>query len=103
MGGRSRGGASRVKNGQLPVRQSFVFEANAAVLCSENDYSSVVTAVRKTFQDAIPEASRLFLQIKNENWGGEFTDLSELDDIPDHSVVRIVVEQSLPKVSLENS
>lgn len=64
-----------------------------------NDVVSAVKAVREIFRDAIPDSSRLFLQIKKIFWGGEFTDIRELDDIPDKSVVRVVIEHSSPKVS----
>jgi hypothetical protein len=47
---------------------------------------------RQVFKDEIIEFSR---QIKKEFWGGEFTDLGEAEEIPDRSVVRVVVvEQS---------
>lgn len=67
----------------------------------DNDYSSAVNAVRRVFNDVIPETSHLFLQVKNEFWGGEFTDINALEEIPNRSLVRAVVEKPspLPKVS----
>lgn len=61
---------------------------------SRGEYASLVGTVREVFQ--IAESSRV--QLKDENWGGEFTDVDEDEEIADKSVFRVVVEPS-PKVS----
>ena len=61
------------------------------------DSPNAIREIRKVFEDAISETSPLFLQVKNESWNGEFTDLKDTDEIPDRSVVRVVVMEQ-PKV-----
>ena len=57
----------------------------------------VLTEAMKTaFQDVLPadDNSPLVLQVKNEDWGGEFVDVIRDDDISDRSVVRTVFSSS---------
>ncbi len=58
----------------------------------EADYDCVLREAKKVFEDIIPSSSILILQVKNEEWSGEFTDLKEADTIPDRSIVRLVAE-----------
>lgn len=58
----------------------------------DSDYACVIRQAKKVFEDVIPSSSVLVLQIKNEAWSGEFTDLKESDIIPDRSVLRLVAE-----------
>ena len=42
----------------------------------ENDQDVLKKEVRKVYCDEIPESSSFILQIKDEEWGGEFVDIS---------------------------
>jgi hypothetical protein len=42
-----------------------------------------LAAVRAAFEHEVSEGSRIFLQVKDENWGGEFTDIAENECIAD--------------------
>lgn len=62
---------------------------------SGNEYQTALSEAKKTFHDVIPPSRCTFLlQMKNENWSGEFTDLGEGDSIPHRSVIRLVAEVS---------
>ena len=57
----------------------------------EGDVSSLLDAIAKVFADVLPAENpthQLILQIKNEDWDGEFLDAE--GQIPDKSVVRAV-------------
>ena len=45
------------------------------------------TAVRNAFSDVIAPTDEVFLQIKDETWGGMFIDLVD-QDVPDRSVLK---------------
>ena len=53
----------------------------------------LVPAIRSTFSDlpCIASAGKLVIQTKDEEWEGEFVDLREDQDIPDRSVLNVVV------------
>ena len=53
------------------------------------------TAVRKAFSDVITPTDEVFLQIKDETWGGMFIDLVD-QDVPDRSVLKANVTSSQP-------
>ena len=53
------------------------------------------------FQDVIPSSRRVFLQVKDESWAGEFVDVHGADSIPHHAVIRVVVEKPSPQVRKE--
>ncbi len=41
----------------------------------DSEYACAVRQAKKVFEDVIPSPSDLVLQVKNEEWSGEFTDL----------------------------
>lgn len=49
-------------------------------------------AIHSAFSDlpCIASAPRHIVQIKDEEWEGEFVDLREDQDVPDHSVLAVV-------------
>ena len=49
--------------------------------------------VRTVFKDVIAEAD-FFLQLKDDEWGGEFVDLVG-QEIPNHSILRAVVHHQV--------
>ena len=49
--------------------------------------------VRTAFMDVIAEAD-FFLQLKDDEWGGEFVDLVG-QEIPDHSILRVMICQQV--------
>ena len=55
-------------------------------------------AVRKKFSDILPEECEVFLQLKDEFWDGQFVDVNKDDSIPNHAIVKVVVEKPSPKV-----
>ena len=57
----------------------------------------LIDAVTVVFQHIIPSVGTVFLQLKNEDWAGEFTDVHERDSIPNHAVLRVVVKKSSPE------
>ena len=70
---------------------------------SESDSDLVLKQFLRTFDDQITKSAaqrnELFLQIKEEEWGGEFVDVSREQVIPDRSVLKVLVEKSEKKVS----
>lgn len=62
---------------------------------------SLLEAVKMVFQDVIPSSRRVFLQVKDENWAGEFVDIHGADSIPHHAVIRVVAEKPSPQVRKE--
>ena len=52
----------------------------------EDDKKTLLPAVRQAFSDVLSGEEQLLLQIKREDWNGEFTDLME-GSITDHSVL----------------
>ena len=71
------------------------------VLVREGPHSRVVQleadndteqAIRRTFANLLPVAlaSSLVVQLKDEEWNGEFVDLKEGQAIPDHSVLNVI-------------
>lgn len=53
------------------------------------------TAVRKAFTDVITPTDGVFLQIKDETWGGMLIDLV-YQDVPDRSVLKANITSSQP-------
>ena len=49
-------------------------------------------AIRISFEDVLQPGQEFFLQLKSEDWGGEFIDLQGTQEIADRSVVRAVIK-----------
>ena len=49
-------------------------------------------AIRISFKDILQPGQEFFLQLKSEDWGGEFIDLQGTQEIADRSVVRAVIK-----------
>ena len=49
-----------------------------------------VKELRNEMMKVFKIRKEFIIQMKREDWGGEFVDVSEAESIPDHSVVRIV-------------
>ena len=58
----------------------------------KRDGDGLLVAVLQGFSDIIgkPVMDNICLQIRDENWGGEFVDLLD-QGVPDRSVVRLIV------------
>ena len=54
---------------------------------TKGDLKSALEAARTVFAEVITPTCEIFLQLKHENWSGEFVDISEMDSIPDKSVI----------------
>ena len=73
------------------------------VLCCFKDHRRSVTfsgnlidlkeQLKKKFQGVLPKNCEICLQMKDENWSGQFTDISEDKDIVDKSILNVVVEK----------
>ena len=52
----------------------------------------LVPTIRRSFADVprVANACKLLVQIKDEDWGGEFVDLKEDQVIPDRSVLNVI-------------
>ncbi len=61
----------------------------------KGDFNSALEVLRTTFEDVIAPTCQVFLQLKHEDWSGEFVDIGEMDTIPDRSVIRAVVERQV--------
>ena len=69
-------------------------EHKVTVTYSKGSIEELTQAVRDEFTSgAIPTDSTVFFQLKSEDWDGEFIDVKKDDDIPDRSVLRVVVEK----------
>ena len=58
----------------------------------ENEKESLLAAAREVFTDVDGIVDESVVQVKNEQWGGEFVDLKEDEKIPDRAVLRVVTE-----------
>ena len=61
------------------------------------DRSIFIAAFRNAYCDVLDQAeveadTVLTVQVKNEQWGGEFVDMGDDEKIPDRAVLRVVVE-----------
>ena len=64
---------------------------------SRDGHESLLRAVRATYSDVLQGDEELVLQIKREEWAGQFTDL--VGEVPDQSVLKAVIlikEQDKP-------
>ena len=57
------------------------------------DLDGLKRAVLESFRDILSsaDASNLLLQVKSEEWNGEFIDALDSDVIPDKSVIKVTV------------
>ena len=55
---------------------------------SVTDTEALMQAIRTTFKDNLQSGQEFSLQLKSEEWGGEFIDLQGTQEIADRSVVR---------------
>ena len=58
---------------------------------SSTDVDRLRQSISECFKDVLKvDASDIILQIKSEDWGGEFVDIESSATIPDKSVVRVL-------------
>jgi len=63
--------------------------------CTERQ--ALLLQVREMFR--VPGSSAVILQVKDEEWGGEFVDYVQ-DDIPDKSVFQLTIQQQVCELGL---
>ena len=67
--------------------------------CSEpsDERKSLVAAIGDTFKDVVNDgfSDDVVVQMKSEDWGGEFVDVPKDAVIPDRAVLQIITEVSL--------
>ena len=68
-------------------KRAVVFPCGAN---AEAEKDSLLSAIRKEFEDVLGPESDIVLQKKSELWDGEFIDIRDAAPIADHSVVKIV-------------
>ena len=56
-----------------------------------NNHDDLVQVITSTFNDVPSAKGPLLIQIKVEEWGGEFVDLRPGQEVPDQSVLSVVV------------
>ncbi len=81
-------------------KREVCFRANST---EEEEWKAFMDAVRCTFADVLPGSSsgssgNLIVQLKNENWEGEFVDFPKNSKITHHSVLRIIPQSESLKV-----
>ena len=54
-------------------------------------------SIKSVFSDVLCDKN-FFLQVKDVEWGGVFVDFLECDNIPDKSVLKVLVEEADYKV-----
>ena len=54
------------------------------------EVAALVAAAKETFGGILNAETELVVQLKNEDWAGEFVDVEGSVTIPDHSVVKLV-------------
>ena len=54
-------------------------------------FSAMMEAIRRSFQDVLAQ-QEFFMQIKREEWGGAFVDVSEEEEIADRSIMKVVLK-----------
>ena len=68
-----------------------------------NDKEDLYLNIRAAFSDVCQVGAtntKLLVQIKDQQWGGEFLDLQEGQNIPDRSVLNVVVITQAEQVGL---
>lgn len=63
-----------------------------------SDKAALMAAVRATFRDVPSAELDVFLQIKDEEWGGAFVELRDDQAVPDKAVVQVVILQKYHEV-----
>ena len=63
------------------------FQSSAASEEGESDEDVVKRAIRSTFRDVLLDDDDFFLQVKDEEWAGEFVDVLPSVSIADKSVL----------------
>ena len=57
--------------------------------------ADIMGAVRSSFSDVLLAAhdgrpAKFILQLKNEEWGGDFLDVADESEVPDRSVLKVI-------------
>ena len=59
-----------------------------------NDREALEEAIRKAYREEIPDDTPFFLQIKDEEWFGEFVDVSpSKTEIANKSILKVVLKK----------
>ena len=75
-------------------KQVFVrMGSNSRVIMIQSD-DELKSNIRSTFADIprVVNTSRFVIQLKDEEWGGEFIDLREDQEIPDCSILNVILQ-----------
>ena len=51
----------------------------------------LISRIKEDFHDLVNAEDELLLQRKDEEWGGEFVDIAEGEEVPDRSVIKVTV------------
>ena len=94
-------GDSHVVEAETEKKVLAIYKGRKRTLCFTStggncDNDEILKAFITTFQDQLHfagEAAKpdhFFLQIKDEEWGGEFVDVHPTDEIADHSILQVL-------------
>ena len=81
---------------EIKVLVKFGDSNRAVVFLSDgqNDQNTLKKEIRRVYSDEIPEKSTFILQIKDEEWFGEFVDISPSQTkIASKSVFKVIVKK----------
>ena len=67
--------------------------------------TDIMGAVRSSFSDILPAAhdgrpAKFILQLKNEEWGGDFLDVADESEVPDRSVLKVILSNEVESQEL---
>lgn len=77
------------------------FRERKRIVCLPNsgNEEQLRASAFQTFIDVLPtEIEKVFFQVKDEQWGGEFLDLTEGQEIVDRSILNMIVVSKQPQV-----
>ena len=68
------------------------------VVCFSGDLNNLKIKVKEAFGDMIPDGANFFFQVKHEVCGGQFVDIESEKEICHKSVLKVVMENTIPFV-----
>ena len=83
--------AAMEKKSQKTVLACFGERKREVTFSSDaEELQPLLAAVKAAYNDVIKVNGELIMQLKSEDWGGEFVDLHKGSTIPNRSVVKVI-------------
>jgi hypothetical protein len=77
-------------NQRAEKRALVQYNVYSRVVCfTEERVPAIITGIRRIFSDVMPPVPDLIVQMKREEWGGEFVDAREDKIVPDRSILKV--------------